>query len=101
MHQFIYHYLNKETTQEIKYILSKVIDDDSYVFSEKEKMQPINLENGTHVYYEEDEYSQSIWWESQNGFLARFVYYINGNQNPLGEYKLTRSELIDLVKQVQ
>ncbi|GLX65660.1 hypothetical protein [Paenibacillus glycanilyticus] len=88
LHQFVYHYLNKETTQEIKYILSKVIDDEPYVFSEKEKMQPIDLKNGTHAYYKEDEYSQSIWWESENGFIARFVYYINGKSEALRQIQI-------------
>lgn len=80
--------------------LSKRSHYEPYTFSEKKNMQSIDLDNGIHA-YDEDESSQSIWWESQNGLLARYVYYINGNQAPLGEYKLTQSELIDLVNQVQ
>ncbi len=37
----------------------------------------------------------------ENGFLGRFVYYINGNLDQLGKYKLDESYLIDLVNQVQ
>lgn len=99
LQQYVFHYKNKQTTQEIRYILSKVIDEPEKI--EEQGKEVLKLENGTQAYYEENETSQSIWWESQNGFLARFVYYINGNQDPLGEQILTRSELIDLVKQVQ
>ncbi|WP_336789675.1 hypothetical protein [Paenibacillus sp. MMO-177] len=99
LQQYVFHYKNKQTTQEIRYILSKVIDEPEKI--SKQGKELFELENGIQTYYEEGETSQSIWWESQDGFLARFVYYINGNQNPLGEYKLARSELIDLVKQVQ
>lgn len=99
LQQYIFHYKNKQTTQEIRYILSKVIDEPEKI-SEQGK-EPFELENGKHVYYEEKETSQSIWWESKDGFLARFVYYINGNRDRLGENKLEVSDLINLVNQVQ
>jgi|GEM_PF-6731310 len=99
LQQYVFHYKNKQTTQEIRYILSKVIDEPEKI-SEQGK-EPFELENGKHVYYEENETSQSIWWESKDGFLARFVYYINGNRDRLGENKLEVSDLINLVNQVQ
>lgn len=99
LQQYVFHYKNKQTKQEIRYILSKVIDKPEKV-SEQGK-EPFELKNGKQAYYEEDETSQSIWWESENGFLARFVYYINGNLDELGSYKLDVSDLIDLASQVQ
>ncbi|MEK5396227.1 hypothetical protein [Paenibacillus sp. FSL K6-2859] len=99
LQQYVFHYKNKQTTQEIKLILSKVIDDPENI-SEVGK-SPLTLKNGKQAYYEEDENSQSIWWESKDGFLARFVYYINGYLDPLGDYKLNDSDLIDLANQVQ
>ncbi|MDQ0092077.1 hypothetical protein J2T12_005521 [Paenibacillus anaericanus] len=99
LQQYIFHYKNKQTTQELRYILSKVIDEPEKISLQGK--QPIELENGKQAYYEEDETSQSIWWESEKGFLARFVYYINGNLNQLNNYKLDESDLIDLANQVQ
>lgn len=99
LQQYIFHYKNKQTTQEIRLILSKVINDPEKV-SEQGK-QPYTLKNGKQAYYDEDETSQSIWWESKDGFLARFVYYINGNLDLLGDYKLDDSDLVDLANQVQ
>jgi hypothetical protein len=99
LQQFIFHYKNKQTTQEIRFILSKDIEKPEKV-SEQGK-EPIELKNGKQAYYDEDETTQSIWWESENGFLARFSYYINGNLDQLGTYKLDESDLIDLVNQVQ
>ncbi|MGM0885115.1 MAG: hypothetical protein ACQEXQ_29240 [Bacillota bacterium] len=99
LQQYVFHYKNKQTTQEIRYIMSKVIDEPEKI-SEQGK-QPFEIENGKQAYYEEDGTSQSIWWESENGFLARFVYFINGNLEQLGNYKLDESDLIDLANQVQ
>lgn len=79
--------------------MSKVIDEPEKI-SEQGK-EPFELEYGKQAYYEEDETSQSIWWESENGFLARFVYYMNGNLDKLGKYNLDESDLIDLANQVQ
>ncbi|NIK22437.1 hypothetical protein [Paenibacillus lupini] len=100
LHQFVFHYKNKQTTQEIKYVLSKVIDE-SETASYVKGMKPLEVINGKQTYYEEDDSSQSIWWENEKGFVARYVYYINGSQEPLGMNTLTESELIELVKQVQ
>jgi hypothetical protein len=99
LHQFVFHYKNKQTMQEIRYILSKVIDKPEEI-SQKDK-QPLELKSGKLAYYQEDATSQSIWWEGDNGFLARFVYYIDGNRERLGNDKLAKSDLIDLVNQVQ
>ncbi|KRE20917.1 hypothetical protein [Paenibacillus sp. Soil522] len=100
LQQYVFHYKNKQTTQEIKCILSKVIDEPEDI-SFKQGKQPLKLENGKQAYYEEDETSQSIWWEGDNGFVARFVYYINGNREQLDKYKLDKSDLIELANQVQ
>ncbi|KRE70837.1 hypothetical protein [Paenibacillus sp. Soil750] len=99
LQQFVFHYKNNQTTQEIRYILSKVIDQPEKV-SEKGK-QIVKLENGKQAFYEIDETSQSIWWEGKNGFLARFVYDINGNSEQLDDNKLEVSKLLDLANQVQ
>jgi hypothetical protein len=99
LHQYVFHYKNKQTTQEINYILSNVIDKPEKVSEQGRK--PIVLINGKMAYYEEDENSQSIWWESENGFLARFIYHVNGYRDQLGNYKLDESDLIDLANQVQ
>lgn len=82
-----------KTIKPLKYILSKVIDQPEKV-SEKDK-QIVKLEKGQ-AFYEVDETSQSIWWEGENGFWARFVYYLNGNMEQLDDNKLEVSELIEL-----
>jgi hypothetical protein len=100
LQQFVFHYKNKQSTQEIRYILSKVME-------KPQKLSDIGtptleLENGKQAYYEDDGTSQSIWWEGENGFLARFVYYVNGNSVHLDDNnKLEISELINLANQVQ
>lgn len=99
IHQFVFHYKNKQTTQEIRYILSKVIEKPEKLSEIKTPL--LELKNGKPAYYEEDETSQSIWWESETGFLARFVYYINGNMSNLNDLKLEPSDLIELANQVQ
>ena len=99
LQQYVFHYKNKQTKQEIKYILSKVIDKPEEI--SKQGKQLVKLKNGEQAYYEEDETSQLIWWDGENGFLARFVYYINGNREQLGSNKLAQSDLIDLINQVQ
>jgi hypothetical protein len=101
LHQFVFHYRNDESTQQINYILSKIITepkDNEVSIDEKTEYK---LENGLSVYYEEDSTSQSLWWENDDGFLARFVYYINRHQSELGKYKLEVKELLELANQVQ
>ncbi|WP_138420917.1 hypothetical protein [Aquibacillus sediminis] len=101
LHQFIFYYYNEETTQQVKYILSKELeepkDNEVSIYNKTE----FTLTNGKSAYYEENTTSQSLWWESENGFLARFVYFTNGNRSELGEYKLEAEELVELANQVQ
>lgn len=99
LQQFVFHYKNNQTTQEIRYILSKVIEQPEKVSGQDKQI--VKLVNGKQAFYDEDETSQSIWWEGENGFLARFIYYINGNIEHLDDNKLEISELIELANQVQ
>ncbi|WP_442602852.1 hypothetical protein [Paenibacillus sp. KN14-4R] len=97
--QYVFHYKNKQTGQEIRYILSKSI-------SRPEKLLvhdkvPMKIDEYKQGYYRESDTSQSVWWEGEKGFLSRFVYYINDNREKLDNKKLTQSELLDLAKQVQ
>jgi len=96
LQQFIFYYKNKQTSQEIKYILSKVIDKPEQVSVQGKLL--LELKNGKQAYYNEDETSQAIWWESENGFLARLIYYGNVKLN---NNKLDESVLIDLANQIQ
>ena len=99
LHQFIFYYRNTETTQQIKYILSKVLEKPEN--APNDNMTEYKLENGVLAFYEEDETSQALWWETEDGFLARYIYFINGNTSELGEYKLEVDELIKLANEVQ
>ncbi|MGG3889726.1 hypothetical protein [Metabacillus fastidiosus] len=60
MHQFVFHYRNKETTQQINYILSKVLKEpkDNEVLKDGKKEYKLN--NGVAAFYEEDSKSQSL-----------------------------------------
>lgn len=100
LHQFVYHYLNQATTQQINYILSKVPSEPEKYELTKET-EVYKLENGLPVYYEEDSTSQSLWWEREDGFLARYVYFVNGNSSELVVYKLKVDDLVNLANQVQ
>jgi hypothetical protein len=99
LHQFIFHYRNSKTTQQINYILSKVLEEPEK--APKDNVTEYKLINGVLAYYEEDQTSQSLWWETENGFLARFVYFTNGNTTELGDYKLEIEELVELANEVQ
>jgi hypothetical protein len=99
LHQFIFHYRNSKTTQQINYILSKVLEEPEK--TPKDNVTEYKLKNGVLAYYEEDQTSQSLWWETENGFLARFVYFTNGNTTELGDYKLEIEELVELANEVQ
>ncbi|MDL5376302.1 hypothetical protein ACNOIU_02735 [Exiguobacterium mexicanum] len=62
MHQFVFHYVNEETTQELRYIVHKVVD-------EPDDMEDISLygdqyvlADGTSAFYDEAEStSQGLW----------------------------------------
>ena len=102
-YQFIFYYRNTETTQQLNYILSKVNvpSDNKISEDEKSEYKEYKLENGLPAYYEEDSTSQALWWEREDGFLTRFVYFINVNDIALDEYKLEAEELVQLANQVQ
>ncbi|MFE8701543.1 hypothetical protein ACFYKX_13140 [Cytobacillus sp. FJAT-54145] len=102
LHQFIYYYRNTETSQELKYILSKVLDEEqpSELEDIVKDMSEYKLDNGITVYYGENDTAQELWWE-QDGFMARFIYFIKGNTDQLGEYKLEVEEFLKLANQVQ
>jgi hypothetical protein len=99
LHQFIFHYRNTKTTQQINYILSKVLEEPEKV--PNDNVTEYKLKNGVLAYYEEGQTSQSLWWETEKGFLARFVYFTNGNTTELGDYKLEIEELVELANEVQ
>ncbi|WLD94489.1 hypothetical protein [Alkalihalobacillus sp. AL-G] len=101
LHQFIFYYRNKESTQQIKYILSKILNEPKENDFSREDKTEYKLKNGISAYYEENERNQSIWWKNDDGTVGRFVYYINGNSRDLGEYKLEAEELVELANQVQ
>ncbi|MGP4072038.1 hypothetical protein ACTWQB_05735 [Piscibacillus sp. B03] len=99
LHQFIFTYYNSKSTQQINYILSKVLDETEDVDTEG-KIE-VNLDNGKVAYYEESSTSQKLWWKREDGFIARFIYFIDKNTSPLGEFKLEKDEPIKLANQVQ
>jgi hypothetical protein len=101
VHQVIFYYSNEDTTQQIKYIVSKVIREPGDNNVSESFGTKYTLENGLSAYYDEDSTSQSLWWENEDGFLARFVYFVNGNTSELGDYKLEVSDLLEIANQVQ
>jgi hypothetical protein len=101
LHQVIFNYSNEDTTQQIKYIVSKVIEEPGDNKVSESFGTKYTLENGLLAYYEEDSTSQSLWWENEDGFLARYVYFVNGNTSELGDYKLEVSNLLEIANQVQ
>ncbi|MGG0857476.1 hypothetical protein [Metabacillus fastidiosus] len=101
LHQFVFHYRNNETTQQINYILSKVLEEPKANHVSKDGKKEYKLNNGILAFYEEDSTSQSLWWETKDGFLARYIYYIDGNTRNLDLYRLEIEALVDLANQVQ
>ncbi|MFD1019535.1 hypothetical protein [Thalassobacillus hwangdonensis] len=99
LHQFIFTYYNEETTQRLKYIVSKVLGEQEEL-SKNDKIE-YQLKNGVSAYYEETSTSQSLWWERHDGFLARYVYFTDNNRSELGNYKLEIEDFLDLANQVQ
>ncbi|ULO05539.1 hypothetical protein H1230_20980 [Paenibacillus sp. 19GGS1-52] len=55
LQQFVFHYKNKQTTHEIRYILSKVMDKPEEL--SEVGIPTLELVNGKPAYYEEDESS--------------------------------------------
>jgi len=96
--QFVFHYINSNTSQEIKYIIS-IVNYESESHSFKEGLL-ITLDNGLEANYIEDDTSQSIWWDNGE-FSMRYIYYINGNQDELDDKKLDIESFVELVYQVQ
>jgi hypothetical protein len=66
LHQFIFHYRNSKTTQQINYILSKILEEPKK--APKDNVTEYKLKNGVLAYYEEDQTSQSLWWENGERF---------------------------------
>lgn len=100
LHQFVFHYRNNKSNQEIRYILSKVLDKPEKIDSKK-GLKKFKLKNGLIAFYEEDATTQTIWWEKEDGFLARITYGINGNTIELKENKLMPEAFVNLANEVQ
>lgn len=74
LQQYVFHYKNKQTLQEIRYILSKVMSAPEKISTQGK--QRLELDNGKEAYYDEDETTQSIWWEGRTDFW-RDLYIIS------------------------
>lgn len=97
LHQFIYFFKNEKNEQLIKYVVSKAMDQE-LVLEIDDKFE-LKLANGKPAYYKEDGFSQQIWWEHENGFIGRMIYFYR-NRDSENE-KLDRDTLVDLANQVQ
>lgn len=100
-HIFVFHYVNEETAQELRYIVHKIVD-------KPEDMEDISsygdqyiLADGTSAFFDEtDATSQALWWQNKDGFTARIIYYIDGNTVELDdESRLSVQQLINLANQ--
>ncbi|WP_445002524.1 hypothetical protein [Exiguobacterium alkaliphilum] len=100
-HVFVFHYVNEETAQELRYIVHKIVD-------KPEDMEDISsygdqyiLADGTSAFFDEtDATSQTLWWQNKDGFTARIIYYIDGNTVELDdESRLSVQQLINLANQ--
>ncbi|EDL65307.1 hypothetical protein BSG1_10063 [Bacillus sp. SG-1] len=101
LHQFIFYYSNEDTSQQLKYIVSKVLEEPEDNKATKDLGTEYTLENGLPAYYDERPGKQSLWWENADGFLARYVYFANDNTSEFGDNKLEVEDLLDLANQVQ
>ncbi|WP_214833716.1 hypothetical protein [Exiguobacterium sp. s152] len=101
MHQFVFHYVNEETTQELRYIVHKVVDEPDDMEDISSYGDQYVLADGTSAFYDEAEStSQGLWWINKNGFTARIIYYIDGNSIELDdETRLPVQQLINLANQ--
>ena len=101
LHQFIFHYMNEETNQELNYIVYKVVDEPADMEELSSYGDQYVLEDGTSAFFDESEStSQVLRWQNRNGFTASLVYYIDGNSVELDdETRLPVQQLINLANQ--
>ncbi|TCI77935.1 hypothetical protein EVJ20_08235 [Exiguobacterium sp. SH0S1] len=101
MHQFVFHYVNEETTQELHYIVHKIVDEPNEMEDISLYGDQYELADGTTAYFDETEStSQGLWWQNRDGFTARIIYYIDGNSVELDdENRLSVQQLINLANQ--
>ncbi|WP_214483103.1 hypothetical protein [Bacillus sp. SM2101] len=101
LHQFSFEYYNSETTQQINYILTRILNKSNNNNYPPRESKEFMLENGTMAYYEERETSQLLRWITHDDFEAKLVYFTNKNSTALGDYKLDVKELLKIANQVQ
>lgn len=101
LHSFVFHYVNEETAQELRYIVDKVVDEPGDIEDISSYGDQYVLADGTSAFYDEAEStSQGLWWINKNGFTARIIYYIDGNSVELdNETRLPVQQLINLANQ--
>ncbi|WP_147287391.1 hypothetical protein [Exiguobacterium aurantiacum] len=97
----MFHYVNEETTQELSYIVDKVIDEPNDVADLSLYGEQYILADETSAFFDETEStSQALWWQNKDGFTARIIYYIDGNTVELDdESRLSVQQLINLANQ--
>jgi hypothetical protein len=101
LHSFVFHYVNEETSQELHYIVDKVVDEPEDVDDLSSYGDQYELADGTAAFFDESEStSQGLWWINKNGFTARIIYYLDGNSVELDdETRLPVQQLINLANQ--
>lgn len=99
IHQFGFNYRNKETMQQISYVLSKTLKG-AHPEIPRSATVTNSLDNGVTTYYEETATFQRLYWKMEDGFEARITYYINKDTTELGDYKLKIEDLINLANEV-
>ena len=99
-HEYVFRYKNKETAEELKYIVSKPTKEPQdfelpgFLTSDYEKY---TIENGGVVYYQENSETQRLWWNGSDETLVRFVYFTAQGNNT----RLDVEELLNMATQVQ
>jgi hypothetical protein len=101
LHNFVFHYVNEETAQELRYIVLKVVDEPTDMDDLSSYGDQYVLADGTSAFYDETEStSQGLWWKNKDGFTTRIIYYIDGNSVELDdETRLQVQQLINLANQ--
>lgn len=101
LHSFVFHYVNEEMSQELRYIVDKVVDEPDDIENISSYGDQYVLADGTAAFFDETEStSQGLWWINKNGFTARIIYYIDGNSVELDENtRLSVQQLINLANQ--